>query len=108
MKNVAGWLSFDALRRDWGWLWPGALVKGWMSSEEGWVGAEFGSGSASTKKGDMKALPERRGVEKEESASRSADWLSASDVGVQPVVSGTGKSRQPTVKRGSERISRSS
>ena len=62
----------------------------------------------------MKDLPERSGVEKESSAratpsaSRSADWLSASDVDVQPVVSGTGKSRQPTVKRGSERISRSS
>lgn len=79
------------------------------------MGAEFGSGSASTKKGDMKAFPERSGVEKESSAramlsgSRSADWLaSPSDDGVQPVVSGTGKSRQPTVKRGSCRMSRSS
>ncbi|OKO91604.1 hypothetical protein PENSUB_13011 [Penicillium subrubescens] len=108
MKNVAGWFSFEALRRDWdgGWVWV------WVSSEEeeGWVGAEFGSGSASTKKGDMKAFPESKGVEKESSAratpsaSRSAD--SASDDGVQTVVSGTGKRRQPTVKRGSSRVSR--
>lgn len=69
--------------------------------EEGCMGAEFGSGSASTKKGDMNALPDNNGVDGVSSASMSA-WFGHAE-GEE-----TGKSKQPTVNRGSCRMSLSS
>lgn len=53
-----------------------------MLSKDGCVGAELGSGSASTKNGDMNAFPERSGVENVSSAratpspSPSGGWSS--------------------------------
>lgn len=48
MKKVAGWCSFEALRRFWGPEGGIGDVPARREVEEGWVGAELGSGSAST------------------------------------------------------------
>lgn len=86
----------------------------WGLSKDGCVGAEFGSGSASTKNGDINAFPERRGVGNVSSplatpSPSSPSWDGSSSVfGRCGAVSETGKRRQPTVNRGSSRISLSS
>ena len=75
------------------------------------MGAVLGSGSALTKKGETKAFPESKGVDWP--CSCSSAWLSQLDLRspflpYDAVPGGSaGNKRQPTVNRGSCRMSRS-
>lgn len=80
----------------------------------GCVGADSGSGSVSTKNGDMKALPTKRGVERATPVSAKAPFPCScissrwSLSWVHNDESGKGERKQPTVRRGSCSAFRSS